>query len=158
MSAPASLNTPWGSYLTCLSLSFPKRQVKQHNMFSMVSDIYYVFNITVKSVSYSVVLDSLRPNGLWPAKLLCLWISPGKNIGIGCLFLLQGIFPTQGSNPGLPHCRRILYQMSHKGSPRILVWVAYPFSSGSSWPRNPTGVSCIAGEFFTSMEVQYYGS
>ena len=132
MSAPASLNTPWGSYLTCLSLSFPKRQVKQHNMFSMVSDIYYVFNITVKSVSYSVVLDSLRPNGLWPAKLLCLWISPGKNIGIGCLFLLQGIFPTQGSNPGLPHCRRILYQMSHKGSPRILVWVAYPFSSGSS--------------------------
>ena len=158
MSAPASLNTPWGSYLTCLSLSFPKRQVKQHNMFSMVSDIYYVFNITVKSVSYSVVLDSLRPNGLWPAKLLCLWISPGKNIGIGCLFLLQGIFPTQGSNPGLPHCRRILYQMSHKGSPRILVWVAYPFSSGSSWPRNPTGVSCIAGKFFTSMEVQYYGS
>jgi len=46
--------------------------------------------------------------------------------------LLQGIFPTQGSNPGLPHCRQILYQMSHKGSPRILEWVAYPFSSGSS--------------------------
>ena len=98
----------------------------------MVSDIYYVFNITVKSVSYSVVLDSLRPNGLWPAKLLCLWIYPNKNIGISCLFLLPGIFPTQGSNPGLPHYRRILYQMSHKGSPRILVWVAYPFSSGSS--------------------------
>ena len=42
-----------------------------------------------------------------------------------------GIFPTQGSNPGLPHCRRILYQLSHKGSPRILEWVAYPFSSCS---------------------------
>ena len=45
-------------------------------------------------------------------------------------------FSTQGSNPGFPHCRRILYQWSHKGSPRILEWVSYPFSSGSSWPRN----------------------
>ena len=43
--------------------------------------------------------------------------SPGKNIGVGCHALLQGIFPTQGLNPGLPHCRRILYQLSHKGSP-----------------------------------------
>ena len=57
---------------------------------------------------------------------------------------------TQGSNPGLPHCSRILYQLSHKGSPRILEWVAYPFSSRSSQPRNRTGVSCIAGGFFTS--------
>ena len=48
----------------------------------------------------------------------------------------QGIFPTQGSNPGLPHCRQILYQLSHMGSPRILEWVAYPFSRGSSRPRN----------------------
>ena len=47
-------------------------------------------------------------------------------------------FPTQGSNPGLPHCRQILYQLSHKGSPRILEWVAYHFSSGSSRPRNQT--------------------
>jgi len=46
----------------------------------------------------------------------------------GSLSLLQGIFPTQGLNPGLPHCRRILYQMSYKGNPRILEWVAYPFS------------------------------
>ena len=53
---------------------------------------------------------------------------------------LQGIFPTQGSNPGLPHCRRILYQLSHKGSARILEWVAYPFSSGSSRLRNWTRV------------------
>ena len=66
------------------------------------------------------------------------------------LSLLQGIFPTQGSNPGLLHCRRILYQLSHKGSSRILEWVAYPFSSGSSRPRNQTGVSCIAGGFFTN--------
>ena len=63
--------------------------------------------------------------------------SPGKNTGVGCHALLQGIFPTQGSNPGLLHCRQILlYCLSHQGSPRILEWVAYPFSRGSSWPRN----------------------
>ena len=50
------------------------------------------------------------------------WNSPGQNTGVGSLSLLQGIFPTQGSNPGLPHCRQILYQLSCKGSPRILEW------------------------------------
>ena len=73
-----------------------------------------------------------------------------KNTGVGSLSLFQGIFPTWGSNPDLPHCRRILYQLSHKGSPRILEWVAYPFSRGSSQPRNQTGLSCIAGGFFTN--------
>ena len=76
--------------------------------------------------------------------------SPGQNTWVGSHSLLQGIFPTQGSNPGLLRCRRILYQLSDKGSPRILLWVAYPFSSGSSSPRNWTGVSCIAGGFFTN--------
>ena len=47
-------------------------------------------------------------------------------------------------------CRQILYQLSHNGSPRILEWVAYPFSRGSSWPRNRTRVSCIADGFFTN--------
>ena len=70
--------------------------------------------------------------------------------GVGSPSLLQGIFPTQGSNPGLQHCRRILYQLSHKGSSRILEWVAYPFSRRSSQLRNPTRVSCIAGGFFTN--------
>ena len=67
------------------------------------------------------------------------WNSPGQNTGVGSLSFLQGIFPTQGSNLGLPHCRQILYQLSHKGSPRILEWVAYPFPRGSSRPRNWTG-------------------
>ena len=88
----------------------------------------------------SVTSDSLWPHGLYRS-----WNSSGQNIGVGSLSLLQVIVPTQGSNPSLPHCRRILYQLSHKGSPRILEWVAYPFSSGSSQPRNQTGVSCIAG-------------
>ena len=76
--------------------------------------------------------------------------SPGKNIGVRSLSLLQGIFPTQGLNPGLLNCTWILHCLNHQGSPRILKWVAYPFSRGSSWPRNWTGVSCIAGRFFTS--------
>ena len=66
------------------------------------------------------------------------------------LSLLQGIFPNQGWNSGLLHCRQILYQLSHKGTPSILEWVAYPFSRKSSQPRNWTGVSCIAGGFFTN--------
>ena len=74
------------------------------------------------------------------------WNCPGQNTGVGSLSLLQGIFPIQGSNPGLPHCRQILYQLSHNGSPRILEWVAYPFSRVSSQLRNPTGISCIAGK------------
>jgi len=45
------------------------------------------------------------------------WNSPGQNTGVGNLSLLQGIFPTQGSNPSLPHCRWILYQLSHRGNP-----------------------------------------
>ena len=88
---------------------------------------------------------TLRPHGLYSP-----WNSPDQNTGAGSLSLLQGIFPTQGSNPGVPHCRRILYQLSHKGSPRILEWIAYPFSRGSSQPWNWTGVSYIAGRFFTN--------
>ena len=78
------------------------------------------------------------------------WNSPGQNTGVGRLSFLQGIFLTQRANPGLQHCRWILYQPSHKGSPRILEWVAYPFSSKSSWPRNRTQVSCNTGRFFTN--------
>ena len=76
--------------------------------------------------------------------------SPGKNTGVSCHALLQGIFPAQGSNPSLPHCRWILYHLNHQGRPRILEWVEYSFSRGSSQPRNQTGVSCIVGRFFTS--------
>ena len=93
----------------------------------------------------SVVSNTLGPQGLYSP-----WNSPGQNIGVGSLSLLQGIFPTHGSNTGLPHCRQVLYQLSHKRKPRILEWVAYPFSRGSLAPRNQTGVPCIAGGFFTN--------
>ena len=101
------------------------------------------------SESYSVMPNSLQPQGLYSP-----WNSPGQNTGVGSLSFLWEIFPTQGSNPGLPHCRQILYQLSHKGSLRILKWVAYPFSSGSSRPRNQTMVSYIAGGFFTNWAIR----
>ena len=63
------------------------------------------------SESHSVASNTLQPHGLYSP-----WNSPGHNTGVGRLFLLQGIFPNQGLDPGLLHCRWILYQLSHKGS------------------------------------------
>ena len=62
--------------------------------------------------SRSVVSNSQRPHGLQPTMLLHPWDFPGKSTGVGCYFLLQGIFPTQGSNLGLLHCRQMLYPLS----------------------------------------------
>ena len=70
-----------------------------------------------ESVSRSVMSDSLQPHGQWPARLLCPWNSPGKNTGVGCHALLQGIVSAQGSNPARLHCRQILYCLSHEERP-----------------------------------------
>ena len=86
-----------------------------------------------ESVSCSVVSNSLWPHGLEPTRLLCPRDFPGKNTGVGCHSLLQGIFLPQGSNPGLLHCRWILYCQSHQGSP-FLSTVAVNLSiSGDLW-------------------------
>ena len=131
-----------------LNMHMPKKRktmtLNSYQVKIFISLLAMGLNIS-ESESHSVVSNSLWPHGLYSP-----WNSLAQNTGVGSLSLLQGIFPTQGSNPGLPHCRRILYQLSHKGSPRTLEWVAYPFSSRSSWPRNWTGVSCIAGGFFTN--------
>ena len=84
---------------------------------------------SMKNESCSVMSNCLPPHGLYSP-----WNSPGQNTGVGSLSLLQGLLPTQGSNQGLLHCRQLLYHLSHQGSPRILEWVAYPFSRGSSQP------------------------
>ena len=60
-------------------------------------------------LNHSVVANSLPPHGLQPTRFLCPWNSPVKNTGLGCHFLLQRIFPTQESSPGLLHCRQVLY-------------------------------------------------
>ena len=74
-----------------------------------------------ESVSHSVMSDSLRPHGLEPASRgSSVHVdSLGKNTGVGCHALLQGIFPTQVSNPGLLHCRQVPYHLSHQGSPPL---------------------------------------
>ena len=82
------------------------------------------------------------------------WNSPGQNTRVGNCFLLQGVFPTQGSNSGLPHCRLILYQLSHNVSPRILERVADPFSSRFSQTRNQTGVSLHCRQILYQLSYQ----
>ena len=67
------------------------------------------------SESHSVMSDTLQTHGLYRP-----WNSPGQNIGVGSLSLLQGIFPIQELNQGLLHCRQILYQLSYQGSPSLL--------------------------------------
>ena len=93
-------------------------------------------------------------DSLWPYILYSPWISLGQINGVCSLSLFQGIFPTQGLSPGLWHCWQILYHLRHKGSPRILEWVAYPFSWGSPYAKNWTGVSCIAGRSFTNWTIR----
>ena len=102
-----------------------KRMRKTRDLFRKIRDTKGTFHAkmgTIKdrngmdlteseSESHSVMSDSLQPHGLYSPRN-----SPGQNTGVGSLSLLQGIFPTQGSNPGLLHCRQILYQLSHKGS------------------------------------------
>ena len=81
---------------------------------------YTILDIKIISchrVSCSFVYDSLRPQGLWPSRFLCPWDSPGKNTGMGCHSLLQGIFVTRRSNPGLLHCKQILYRLSDREDP-----------------------------------------
>ena len=103
----------------------------------------------VKVKSCLVLSDSLCPHGLYSP-----WKFPGQDTGVSWLSLPQRIFPTQGSNPGLLHCMQIFYQLSHKGSPRILEWVANPVSSRLSLPGNQTGVSWIAGRLFINWAIR----
>ena len=86
-----------------------------------------------------VLSDSLPPHGLYSP-----WNSPGHNPAVGSLFLLQGIFP--GNEPRSPALQADSLLAEPQRSPRTLEWVAYPFSSGSSRPRNQARVSRIAGD------------
>ena len=101
-------------------LEWLERTWMSYNTYNAKYQIVSIFR-NLESESHSVVSDSLQPHGLYSP-----WNSPGQNTGVGSLSLFQGIFPTQGSNPGLLHFRRILYQLSHKGSPRILELVSLP--------------------------------
>ena len=96
----------------------------------------------MKSESRSVMSDSLRPYGLYSP-----WNSPGQNTAVGSLSLLQGIFPNQGLNPGLLHCRRILYQLSHKGSHHgISALVKRERQKHSPFPPSPLSLCACTKE------------
>ena len=125
--------------LTCYECSCVYNTLKIFKK-SLVSTFPYIINKVKAAQLRQTVCDPMDSP----------WNSPGQNTGVGSLFFLRGIFPTQGLRPGFPHCRQMFYQLSHKGSLRIPAWVAYPFFGGSSWPRNRTKVSCIASGFFTN--------
>ena len=110
--------------------------------------------IYINCESCSVMSDSLPPHGLYNP-----WSSPGQNTGVGSPSLLQGIFPTQGSNPGLLHCRQILYYLSHEGSPSYIsymnvkllscVWLfAIPFAYHARLSMEFSGKSARVGCHF----------
>ena len=90
----------------------------------------HLVKVESEGVSNWIVSDALRPNGLYSPRN-----SPGQNNGVDNLSLLQGIIPTQGLNPALPHCRWFLYQLSHQGSPfedRVLFNSCFPGSERSA--------------------------
>ena len=104
---------PWSPALQADSLPF-ETPGKSRSIIAL-NRIWFI-KVEVK-VKLFIMSDSLQPYGLYPTRLLRPWDFPGKSIGVDCLFLLQGIFPTQGLNPGLLHCWQMLYPLSHQGSP-----------------------------------------
>ena len=95
----------------------------------MFIDLDHINSSSQVKWNCSVMSDSLQPHGLEPARLHFPWDSPGKNTGVGCHFLLQGIFPIQGSNPGFPHCRQMLLPSEPPGSLHLnLIWMYQRFS------------------------------
>ena len=103
-------------------------------------------------LSHSVMSNSLWPQGMRPLQGSSVHQdldSPGKNIRVGCHTLLQGIFPTQGSNTGNLHRWQIVYHLSHQGSPRILEWVSLLLLQGNFQIQELNQGTCIAGRFFT---------
>ena len=89
--------------------------------------------------------DSLRPHGLHS-----LWNSSSQNTRVGSCSLLQGTFLTQGWNPVFPHCKWVLYHLSHQGHPRILEWVAHTSCEMPSW-MNHKLESRLPGEIINNL-------
>ena len=111
--------------LFCLFLIFPSPALWSWNTL-------YEWRPRVRTLSKWKSLS--RSDSLWPYGLYSPWNSLGQNPGVGSHSLLQGIFPTQGSNPGLPHCRQILHQLSYQGSPRtLLVTVQSEITTKAYW-------------------------
>ena len=118
------ISTLWWKLCSQLCLWLWKSDFMSHNFKPPPHLVYkmkmQIFSLVVWFASFSccsALSDSLWSPGLGPTRLLCPWKSPGKNIGVGCHSLLQGICLTQGFNLGLLHCGQILYHVSHQGDP-----------------------------------------
>ena len=110
---PGWKSCTYSAYCSCCTMNSVRK--KKILSFICYSNKQYSSSPVVASVHCSTVSHFLWPQGLSLTRLLCPWDSPGKNTGVGSHFLLQGIFSTQGWNPGLLHCRQILYCLSHQG-------------------------------------------
>ena len=117
----ASLLLPWFLALQHFFIALKHKSIDLPNDSFLTKITLYLIFIALEPGKWkwnrSVVSDSLRPHGLQPIRLLCTWDFLGNSTGVDCRFLFQGIFPTQGSNLGLPWCRQTLYRLSHQRSP-----------------------------------------
>ena len=125
-------NRKWRLYMImfsfCVQSAFLAKNIAAENI--VFSPICFPdFSETQWSESHSVMSNSSWPHGLYSP-----WNSPSQNTGVGRHSLLQGIFPTQGVNPSLPHCRQILYQLSQEGSP-FIVKLLLKYSPNKFWSR-----------------------
>ena len=134
LSTPVSIPNPWPFFYSSHML-WNCRWVssKAFTLFITIRHLSFIFCsksvphraclnlVESESEDHSVISNSLQPHGQYSP-----WNCPGQNTGVGSLSLLQNIFPTQVSNPGLPHCGQIFSQLSHKGSPEPH-WVTSSF-------------------------------
>ena len=117
----------------------PKRCASPCLLYIILSaNVQFILKDPCCAVLCLAVSDSLQPHGLHSPRN-----SPGQNTGVGSLSLLQGIFPTQGLNPGLPHCRRILYCLNHQRNPEM-PWLQV--NSSIAWEKGWTGRVGALGE------------
>ena len=96
---------------------WPTTDIDEHLLINSMGA--YMFMCESENASLLVMPDSLQPLGLEPTGLLSPWDFPGKNTAVGSHSLFQGTFLTQGLNPGLLHCRKIFYCLSHQGNPHV---------------------------------------
>ena len=148
--------TMWANRETCYS---PKElinlRVGIQRFFLRIKNITYSAVDKIVHV-HSVVSESLWPHGVLTTRLLCPWDSPGKNTGVDCHFLLQGIFPTQGLNLCLLNCRLILDCLSHQGSPAKLMYRQWFVISIWTEEKGEFFVN-ICGEMFQSEGITFKG-
>ena len=134
-------------YLQCQTItrSFLTAKEKLHLYIGKTSQTQDNLSLCLLCISRLVVSDSLRPCGLESTRLLCPWDSPGKNTGVGCHALLQGIIPNQGSNPRLLHWQvnYLPFEQSGKSSGMIQIEILIVWLLGNVKPQSKQAVRCF---------------